>query len=364
MNKMNNEKSKTIFLDTNTFYLFLNLFGYNFTDIDTNYDFLDSTKLKNEFVTLLQENRIGFSTNMIFEVISHFRNNKSELKRLLNHLQNVFGLYNSSFRIDKAEPRFVYKNNTDRDVKELFNCNISQATINAVVKAKIESESAILSSTIYYIALSFIVTKYFICGNFKHLAKPFADSMKFNDFENIKIIKESAQNQIKTQLHIDYQLNKEKKSFRKIFSDVLNNSVCMMLIQLDAIKNKLDNTPNNTFFYNDLFGTNETEKIEIILHNIQKNYSTFKLQLVDFITDETSALQKLDYTKCQQIYIFQVIEDLFNNSTKMDKNDAPDFWMLHLSSHKGYLLTFDKQMINSIKQGFPKNYNYIKNFYR
>ena len=111
--------------------------------------------------------------------------------------------------------------------------------------------------------MAYVLSRYGNDSKYLYIMEMFGGGMKENNYENVHHISNKLQDEINKILTDAYNNNREKKSFRKIFSSSLAMGISLLLIQLDFIKNKKENTPNETFFYFDTFG-DDSETIETI----------------------------------------------------------------------------------------------------
>lgn len=87
-------------------------------------------------------------------------------------------------------------------------------------------------------------------------------------------------------------------------------------------------------------------------------------RLTECVHQMRSKLKPCGFNECQFAYWECLINDLFTHGTKREKNDAEDFWNLgFVDGKRTFLLTFELELIDVLKQQNEDNYNYIRTFY-
>lgn len=360
----NVDSEKKIILDTNSFYDFLGWAGVSFDGLispqtNTHIDYL---KLNNEFASLLKGDAIALSNVLLFEVISHFRENPKILYRIFKKIQDFTAKEgHNPFLMVCPNIFFSLGPSTDgREYWDLMRPSDIMARIDDVVEKKIDSEAYLLSIFVFMIASAYILSCYGLSSKYGPMMSVFRQTLENTD--NAKIVLNLLRKEIKDKLVSSYQQHQEKKTFRKIFVKELETCAGFLLVQMDFIQDCLDKNDAPTFFFSNQLQLGK----KVLTKTISKWYfsdTENPKKLTDFCNELNHNILQLGYSKVQGEYFRQMIFSIFSTQTFVDKNDAEDFVFLGLIQSGNLLLSFDGQMDEAIKTGDPNNYAYITQFH-
>jgi hypothetical protein len=357
------DSTEKIILDTNSFYDFLGWAGVSFggTIVPQTNPHIDYSKLNNEFALLLRTDKIALTNVLLFEVISHFRDNQTILYRILKKIQDLHNKEGyKPFTIICPDAFFSLGPSANgKEYFDLLRPSDISVRIADVVKKKIDSEAHLLALFLFMIASAYLISRYASDSKYSPTMFLFQKSLERTD--NAQSIVNHFWEEIKDELASSYERCQEKKAFREIFVKELQGCASFLLMQMDSIQDCVNESQIPAF----TFSSQQNLKKKVLTKTISQWYFCDKKNpkyLLDFCNEFGDNILNLGYSSVQKEYFRQMLFSIFSTQAKVDKNDAEDFVFLGFIQNKNLLLSFDGQMDDAIKEGSPNNYNYIAQF--
>lgn len=354
--------NNVVLLDTNCFYDVCRITGLSIKcfegQTNTNVDYKKLTKEIQERL-LLKE--LFITPTLLTEVVSHFRNDEEELRRIINHLIFLEQKYEYCLMTNNYGQYFGSLRNL---ISSGGSLDYRQALINIekIVENKIDNEAEVLTFVISEIAMSYLACSHKDGDNITK-AGTFSSFIDLYQNGNRELINKYIKDKIKTTFIKAYSEGKEKNSFRTIFDEVLRDCSAFLFIVFDYINDYLDGSDEPHY---DAYEIIDKAKGKPILNRFSGWCS--KNKAIESIKQycEMMATDMLgkNYSKAQCEYLTNVVISIYSSRTKMDKNDSEDFWHLGYIRKGAYLLTFDLQMVDAIDKSEPENANYLRQFFK
>lgn len=348
-----------IFLDTNAFYDFCYCFGLS--DIGFPCGINERVNYEN-FHSILEDylkaRSLFIPTTTILEFVSKFRNDDTHLKAIISFLQDISSRY--SYNLFNFEvPGAYFDFYPDRDwVKNMWDIIRNDYSKLYTHKdelglIKIDSEAEIICLFSRIISHTFLSTIHSNLEEFKEAVSSFNHMVLETPFGDS--IQKRSKKHIARELYGYYNDNKEGKNKVKICDYALDNSLTMLRIYFDFLNKEV--LHNNDSPFDSIFDKEPVEYAHYIQKQYHKNSSISASDVVSSFTYGPG------FSNSQLDYIFKLVTDLFVDGAKTEKNDSEDFWNLIFVSGNSFLITFELELIETIKDTNPANYQLITSFY-
>ena len=321
---------------------------------------IDYYKLENFLIRNLKNKKAFMSPVSIFEITNKLKDNDVELKKAFEGLEAIRKEYDYDFLCnnlgtEKNAP-FVLDTIIMNDIRKNY-CNAFNYK-QEILDKKLVSEAKILYLFPLQIVIFYLLASHYGEEAFEKTYDSFTEA--FMD-KNCDVISKALEDSIYNKLYQDFCDRKEKKSFRKMFKEVLMDCSSCVLIPFDYIYDSLLDNDTPTFTLSSILDCSGDD----IFKNFKSWYYSdpAKKSIFESIFNTIKMSFKVkNYSVSQYAYLKQVLIDFFSNETKMDTNDAIDFWFLGYIRKEYKLLTFDTQMIEAIKKADIENKRLIDKF--
>lgn len=345
-------------IDTNTVYEMLAFNGTNLNGVKT----LDRTdinylKLKKFIFRNLKQKKLYISPVSIFEILNKLRHDENDTKKAFDELETIKKTYRYDlFCNDLGKNVFSLDDSVMNKIRNNY-CEVLNYK-DIILKTKIESESNLLYLFPFQIVIFYLLAVHYGNNEYEKTYEIYINSFVKKNCDYIsKIMKKYILNN----LQLNYDEKKEKKSFRKMFVDVITEYSMYTFYPFDYIHDCLSNNTSPTFDISSIINNASDDIIE----NYKNWYKTLEKKehvFQDIFSIIEKDFKSKNYSKSQFEYLKSVIYDFFTNKTKMDTNDAIDFWLLGYIRNDFYIVTFDAQMIDVIQKSCKNNINLINCF--
>lgn len=341
-----------VYLDTNAFYLLFELYGISLKPkLNIIADHIDAIKIKAEFGKLLLESRVGLTGAVLTEIITNIGTDITIYTKVYSFLEEHIN--SGKIRYGQLEPffEFYYKNAKIHLPKY-------QKEIEEILQLKIKSESELHFLFSFTIVYAYILVKYHKIKNVD--MQIFVDVMKSS---NAKLVKKIVTDKIVGHLANAYKHSMQKQIIRNVYDDILNDVYFCLAIQLVSIEEAKED-PDQSYLSEILSLTKNKEFSKKLQqwYNKQIKNNVANSDMIEYRKQVKYALDTQGYSVEQCRYMTKMIEGLFSNSKKRDKNDAEDFWFLGALMFESRLLTFDNEIISILEETNPVNFQYINQF--
>lgn len=358
-------KPQCYILDTNVFYEYISNLGVVLPGVGTrDRDDIDYEKLFN-FLEKSFEQKVVFIPPLVFyEFVNRFRDDKDTLKSILNQINVLRKKYRYDLVCNNIGKIFMFDEKLDlnrwnsyfkKDYRNIL------LYVDQFKETKLDSEVQLLS----YFPIAIIIT-YFLSAHFNDETYYEAYKITCDTFceKNFPIILNEIQATIKNEFTEGYLQEKEKYIFRDIFDTIIEKSSSYILYPFDYVFDALSRNEKPTYELSSILKLETNQNVRD-KYQLWKKSMTNKLTNINDVLDSfKDDMKKKRYSDSQIQYFIDVVNDFFNQKTKMDSNDAEDFWYLGYVIDNFYLLSFDKQILETLKKSNPKNYASIKEFFK
>lgn len=349
--------NKTLFfLDTNAFYDFCYLLGFNDFGFNcginqrVNYD-----KFKAFVLAHLQNRTLFIPSTTLFEFVCRFRNNEDILKKLIIFLKiishkygyNLFHYHNKGIVFTLDEYDTIFWDSLNADYSEIVKWK------DTIMQAKIGSEASILTIFSKLISHLYIVDLYKNDSSHKQDISFFNIQLGFSYFTDVDFF--VCRKIIAHELYEHYKIGKEfeiKKDIVEIAIDYCSISMTVFIKDF----NSSDEDKKNKIFDN----SDSVQRKIFRWYNMEKDLKFLQSYFPKF----RELLDNSGFNDCQICYIKMAILNLFTQGKKREKNDAEDFWNLcFVNGDSENLISFELELLEAIKQTNKNNYQVITDFY-
>ena len=360
-------KRVTVVLDTNAFYDFCHVFGLKNYGVEAGINQrVNYVAFKTKIEAALLNKSLFIPATTMFELVCKLRNNEEGLKKVIAFLKQIsqeysydlFGYnkydnYGILFGFDQFSDEYWDKIHTNYE-------NLIELK-EKIMLAKIGSEAEIITMFSRNIVHLFILDYY--CGksgcdvvidlfNGYFFMNPFGDGLYIG-------IKKS----IAWELFEYYINNKEGKNKKIIFESAVKLSAHLLKDFWDFMyESSLKKEKEKIHSIEVDFSSEES-----IQTNIYKWFNTEKdserlSKNIEFIIASLRA--RCDFNDCQFAYLEDAFLNLFTHGAKREKNDSEDYWNLgFVEKDKTYLISFELEILDILKQKCSDNYDYMCEFY-
>ena len=349
-----------IILDTNAFYDFCYVLGLRDFGITAGINRrVDYSEFKAQLERALINKSLFVPSTTLFEFVCKLRNQDDRLKKISEFLKNLsckygydlFGCNNWGILFGFDQFSKEYWGRIRNDYGEII------ALKERIMLAKIGSEADLMTTFGRSIVHQFFVDYCKGRDGYEEVISMFNGFLYFNPFYDgvFRMIKSS----IARELYEYYKVNQEGRLKKQIFEFAIRSSAFLLMEFFDFMcksgGRSLDSDIGIDFSSEDSIQT-----------RIFKWFNKGKdvASLTECVRQMRSRLKPCGFNECQFAYWERLINDLFTHGTKREKNDAEDFWNLGFVDGKRiFLLTFELELIDVLKQQNEDNYNYIRTFY-
>lgn len=349
---------KIYILDTNLVYELLSLKGTKLKGVGAlDRPDIDYEKLNSFLSNNLKNKNLFISPVSIFEISNKFKNNCLKLKKVIRGLEKI----RNEYKYDLFCKNMGHLFNIDEKIMQSIRQNYKNIKKykKYLLEEKIRSETEFL----YILPLQIVIT-YFLLAHYEDEQYYKTYNYAVNAFieKNYELIVDTLKEKIRNKLINDYSIGKEKKSFRNLFEEIIIDCSSYLLIPFDYIYDEISKNKEPTYNLSSMVNKVDNKTVIQKYKEWYQSENKNLANIADILNTIKNVLVSKNYSSCQCEYVLQVIKDFFNNETKMDTNDAEDFWILCFVRDNSQLLTFDKQMIRAIEVGNSKNYLLINSF--
>lgn len=360
---MSSNDGKVVVLDTNAFYDLCFAEGLNDFGLPVGHNIrVDYNIFKIEMEKHLKSQSLFVPSTTVFEFVCKFRNQEENLKKLIVFLKEISKKYNYNIlgynEYDNYGDLFEFDEFTEECWKRI---DVDYSSLlelrNMIEKAKIGSEAELITIFARLIIHCYITDFLLLDEAFSREVSHINRFLLYNPFGDVKhyIVKKS----IAWELYGYYCNSKEGKNKKTIFESAMKRSSYLIKMYFELNKNNQDRFSDSALNI-DL----ESEKsIQSGIFNWYKRIKDVQ-KLKKSVSEITKYLSETtDLNVCQIKYIENLLMNMFTHGTKREKNDAEDFWNLGFVRDGVYLVSFELEIINTMREASVENYEYLKKFY-
>lgn len=344
-------------IDANVFYEYI---GRESIKLKVDNKIIESQKI----VEFLDKENFILPYCVFVEIIVHFRNDIKLVRQIINFIAEK--------KVKISEGILIWMNT---DIIEIINYNDEQlkCLIKTFLKNKIGDESKFATTFLQKVFTAYLgqllTLSYKKCFIFKEttiktLGKLFNQFWKDEENNALKVFS--------NKLLIGYKHNKQEQSLKNTFEELLAlysiiiNEVIMFVIEEDEkvtekqmvikIKNLLEDKKKIKFSWDDI--KYPTKVVTSFFNKFDKEFINIACQ------DLESSLSDLGFSLVQQYHASEILKKFLRDSKKCDKNNFYDLLYIGSFNESSLLITFDKFIIETLKQFSKSNIAIINNFYK
>lgn len=348
-------------LDTNAFYDFCHVLGLSDFGIQCGInEKVDYIKYKSIVEENLERKNLYIPATTVFEFVCHLRNNDSSLASVIDFLKHLSKKYAYDLLIYQYNDVYFSFDQYSETIWKAISLDYRELihVKDMILLAKVGSEADILAVISRIILYLFVLDSCkadqdekkklnFVNGVF--FANPFGDG----SFHAVK-------KNVAHELYGYYQNGVEGKNKKAIFESSIKLTALMMKFYLDFMQE------------NDLLIMGP-EASKVFTSNISIQTALNKwfnkqkdVTLLDSCIELIERkLAQIGFNTSQLLYLSNAIHKMFINGGKREKNDAEDFWALrYVIDKESYIISFELELLDVIKQTNFENYTFIREFYR
>lgn len=233
-----------------------------------------------------------------------------------------------------------------KDYSELYNNKDELGLI------KIDSEAEIICLFSRLIAHTFLLTYHSNMAECNEAVSSIKHMLLETPSENNR---KRIKNHIARRLKEYYDNNEEGKNKVRICDYAIESALLYLSIYFNFTNEEI--YKNNPSSFDSILKKDPIEFAHYIQKQYHKNSSISALDVVSSFTYGP------EFSKSQKDYLFKIVTDLFDTGAKTEKNDSEDFWNLIFVGSNSYLITFELELIEIIKNSNASNYQLITTFY-
>ena len=362
-----NSKSIRVILDTNAFYDFCHVFGLEDFGIPTGINQrVDYDTFKKEMEAALLDKSLFIPATTIFEFVCKLRNNDKGLKKVIDFLKEVSNKYSYDLfaynKYDNYGILFGFDQFSDEYWEEIHsNYEKLIEYKDTIMLAKIGSEAEILTIFSRSIIHLFIIDYFYGKAGYDTLIDKFNRYLFVDPFGDGQY--RAIKYPIARELYEHYKHNKEGKNKKAIFESAIKLSAYFLKDFWDYVSKISIKKKEETIRTLEVDFSSE-KSIQVNIYkwfNIDKNKENLSKN-IEYVIN--SLRDRCDFNNFQFAYLENSFVNLFTHGAKREKNDAEDYWNLgFVEKDSTYLVSFELEIIDILKQKCHDNYDYICKFY-